>query len=147
MTCILNRRRQCLLLLSMGFLISTLLRWRLEEPHLQFNAARSSTQLSSEADCLFQRKNVSTSNKKCVCREGWFGNTCSIPETIWTSPEFQEWYSRGQIKRRSTPRLVINSLIVNHEMDLLEIRVKELNDVVDYFLVCEANYSPRSHRQ
>ncbi|KAG0442479.1 hypothetical protein HPB47_015694 [Ixodes persulcatus] len=48
---------------------------------------------------------------------------------------------RGYIKRRSRPRTIINSLVFNHELDLLEIRVNELHDAVDYFLVCEANFT------
>ncbi|XP_075556643.1 beta-1,4-mannosyl-glycoprotein 4-beta-N-acetylglucosaminyltransferase-like [Dermacentor variabilis] len=77
----------------------------------------------------------------CVCKKGWNGLDCSIPEAIWFSEAFKIWYSMGIIRRRSRPRTIISGLVFNHELDLLEIRVKELGDAVDYYLVVESTYA------
>ncbi|KAH9382247.1 hypothetical protein HPB48_014740 [Haemaphysalis longicornis] len=47
----------------------------------------------------------------------------------------------GSHKRRVTPRKIVNGLVLNHELDLLEIRVNELRDSVDYYVIVEANYT------
>lgn len=82
-----------------------------------------------------------TKDDKCVCRDGWYGRECNVPEAVWTSPDFETWYSEGLIQRRSRPRIIINGFVINHEMDMLEIRIKELGDAVDYYLVLESNYT------
>ncbi|XP_037523664.2 beta-1,4-mannosyl-glycoprotein 4-beta-N-acetylglucosaminyltransferase [Rhipicephalus sanguineus] len=78
---------------------------------------------------------------KCVCRNGWNGVECSIPDAVWTTREFQVWYSSGRITRRSRPRAIVNGLVFNHELDLLEIRINELGNAVDHYIVCESNYT------
>ncbi|KAK8760261.1 hypothetical protein V5799_028472 [Amblyomma americanum] len=80
-------------------------------------------------------------NQSCVCRIGWNGDECSVPDAVWYSDAFKAWYTKGLIKRRSTPRAIINGLVFNHELDLLEIRVKELGDAVDHYVVVESNYT------
>ncbi|KAL1419541.1 hypothetical protein MTO96_025284 [Rhipicephalus appendiculatus] len=45
------------------------------------------------------------------------------------------------IRRRSRPRNVINGLVFNHELDLLEVRIEELGDAVDHYLVVESPYT------
>ncbi|KAH6948985.1 hypothetical protein HPB50_027373 [Hyalomma asiaticum] len=62
-------------------------------------------------------------------------------DAVWTTSEFRIWYSRGRITRRSRPRTIINGLVFNHELDLLEIRIKELGNAVDHYIVCESNYT------
>lgn len=54
---------------------------------------------------------------------------------------FQKLYANGQIRRRSKPRALVNGLVFNHELDLLDIRVKELGDAVDYYVIVESNYT------
>lgn len=77
----------------------------------------------------------------CVCRGGWNDVDCSVPDAVWFSSAYQEWKSRGIIKRRVRPRRIVNGLVLNHELDLLEIRVNELRDSVDYYVVVESNYT------
>ncbi|KAK8770798.1 hypothetical protein V5799_012737 [Amblyomma americanum] len=89
----------------------------------------------------FEEGTVPALEKMCVCRNGWHGDECSIPDVVWSNRRFQEWFSRGLIKRRSKPRLIINGFVFNHELDLLEIRVRELGDAVDYYVICESNYT------
>ncbi|KAL3195647.1 hypothetical protein MRX96_001779 [Rhipicephalus microplus] len=55
--------------------------------------------------------------------------------------DFKRWYFEGHIRRRSKPRKVINGLVFNHELDLLEVRVQELGDAVDHYLVVESPYT------
>ncbi|XP_077539307.1 beta-1,4-mannosyl-glycoprotein 4-beta-N-acetylglucosaminyltransferase-like [Haemaphysalis longicornis] len=77
----------------------------------------------------------------CVCRSGWNDVDCAVPDAVWFSRDFREWKSQGLIKRRVTPRKIVNGLVLNHELDLLEIRVNELRDSVDYYVIVEANYT------
>ncbi|XP_022246535.1 beta-1,4-mannosyl-glycoprotein 4-beta-N-acetylglucosaminyltransferase-like [Limulus polyphemus] len=48
---------------------------------------------------------------------------------------------KNNITRRRNPRRVINAININNEIELLEIRVHELKDVVDVFLICESSYT------
>ncbi|XP_077539951.1 beta-1,4-mannosyl-glycoprotein 4-beta-N-acetylglucosaminyltransferase-like [Haemaphysalis longicornis] len=67
--------------------------------------------------------------------------TTLFSEFVRVRLEFQKAYANGQIKRRSKPRTLINGLVFNHELDLLDIRVKELGDAIDYYLIAESNYT------
>uniref|UniRef100_A0A6B0VBZ2 Putative glycosyltransferase family 17 n=1 Tax=Ixodes ricinus TaxID=34613 RepID=A0A6B0VBZ2_IXORI len=93
------------------------------------------------SECSPYGTDLSASKESCVCLKGWTGEGCSVPQAVWDSYGFQTWYRKGYIKRRPRPRTIINSLVFNHELDMLEIRVNELHDAVDYFLVCEANFT------
>ncbi|KAK8760259.1 hypothetical protein V5799_028470 [Amblyomma americanum] len=77
----------------------------------------------------------------CVCRKGWHGADCSVPEALWSTKNFQVWYSQGLITRRSRPRSIFSGVVINHEIDLFEIRVREVGDAVDYYIVCESNFT------
>nr|XP_050022524.1 beta-1,4-mannosyl-glycoprotein 4-beta-N-acetylglucosaminyltransferase-like [Dermacentor andersoni] len=81
------------------------------------------------------------STTMCVCRKGWNGAECSIPDAVWNTEMFRVWYSKGRITRRSKPRAIINGFVFNHELSLLEIRINELGDAVDHYIVCESNYT------
>lgn len=91
--------------------------------------------------CFFEGTVPGLSTAKCVCRQGWNGDECSIPDAVWTTREFQIWYSSGLITRRSRPRTIVNGFVFNHELDLLEIRINELGDAIDHYVVCESNYT------
>ncbi|XP_077539729.1 beta-1,4-mannosyl-glycoprotein 4-beta-N-acetylglucosaminyltransferase-like [Haemaphysalis longicornis] len=93
------------------------------------------------AQCFKEGTVPGLENRMCVCLPGWHGVDCSVPEAVWRSLDFQKAYAKGQIKRRSKPRTLINGLVFNHELDLLDIRVKELGDAVDYYLIAESNYT------
>ncbi|KAK8760262.1 hypothetical protein V5799_028473 [Amblyomma americanum] len=94
------------------------------------------------SDCFPEGTISGTEKQKpCKCRQGWNGIGCSIPDAVWFTDAFQDWYLNGIIRRRSRPRAIINGLVFNHELDLLEIRVKELGDAVDYYIIVESNYT------
>ncbi|XP_037500362.1 beta-1,4-mannosyl-glycoprotein 4-beta-N-acetylglucosaminyltransferase [Rhipicephalus sanguineus] len=94
-----------------------------------------------EVECFPEGSVSKRKDSTCVCKKGWHGRKCSIPDAVWFSEGFGEWYSQGLIRRRSRPRKVINGLVFNHELDLLEIRIKELGDAVDHYLVVESTYT------
>ncbi|KAG0430747.1 hypothetical protein HPB47_022410 [Ixodes persulcatus] len=50
-------------------------------------------------------------------------------------------YAQGIIKLRPRPRMIINLFMFNHEIDMLDIRIHVLGDAVDYYVVCESNYT------
>lgn len=97
--------------------------------------------LLDSADCFLPGTVPGLDDKMCVCREGWNGAECSIPDVVWSSKSFQVWYSMGLIKRRQKPRRIINGLVFNHELDLLEIRVNYLGEAVDKYVIVESNYT------
>uniref|UniRef100_G3MPR1 EGF-like domain-containing protein n=1 Tax=Amblyomma maculatum TaxID=34609 RepID=G3MPR1_AMBMU len=93
-------------------------------------------------DCFFEGTIPGTEMQKpCKCRQGWNGVGCSVPDAVWSTDIFQDWYLNGLIKRRRRPRAIINGLVFNHELDMLEIRVNELGDTVDYYIIVESNYT------
>ncbi|KAH7940634.1 hypothetical protein HPB49_002665 [Dermacentor silvarum] len=92
-------------------------------------------------ECFAEGSISGRKNLTCFCKQGWNGLDCSIPDAVWFTEAFKIWYSKGLIRRRSRPRTIINGLVFNHELDLLEIRVKELGDAVDYYLVVESTYT------
>ncbi|XP_078467134.1 beta-1,4-mannosyl-glycoprotein 4-beta-N-acetylglucosaminyltransferase [Lampetra planeri] len=75
----------------------------------------------------------------CACRAGWHGRHCSVPSVVHHSNLGAR--HRAALAPRAVPRRVVNAVNVNHEMELLEARLHELNDTVDVFLVCESNFT------
>ena len=78
------------------------------------------------------------SQLKCVCKEGWHGSACSIPDSV-------KYSEAGQyinlMKPRRSPRRIINAVAFNVEFELLEARIHELGDTVDVFIIHESNYT------
>uniref|UniRef100_A0A131YJW7 Beta-1,4-mannosyl-glycoprotein beta-1,4-N-acetylglucosaminyltransferase n=1 Tax=Rhipicephalus appendiculatus TaxID=34631 RepID=A0A131YJW7_RHIAP len=95
----------------------------------------------NEVKCFHEGSVPGMKHYTCVCKKGWHGPECSIPDAVWFTEDFKRWYSEGRIRRRSRPRNVINGLVFNHELDLLEVRIEELGDAVDHYLVVESPYT------
>ncbi|XP_077553041.1 beta-1,4-mannosyl-glycoprotein 4-beta-N-acetylglucosaminyltransferase-like [Haemaphysalis longicornis] len=96
------------------------------------------------ATCFSLGTDFNASRTSCVCRPGWFSDDCSLPEAISSSKRFRRRWTNKKIHRRAgPPRRLVNAINVNHELDLLEVRLRELYDVVDVFVICESNYSAR----
>ncbi|KAH9369933.1 hypothetical protein HPB48_001810 [Haemaphysalis longicornis] len=96
------------------------------------------------ATCFSLGTDFNASRTTCVCRPGWFSDDCSLPEAISSSKRFRRRWTNKKIHRRAgPPRRLVNAINVNHELDLLEVRLRELYDVVDVFVICESNYSAR----
>lgn len=81
----------------------------------------------------------SYSSGKCSCKtDTYYGLDCGIPKEIFLqSPGL----NLKRLRRRETPRRIIQALPVNHEFDMFEVRANSLYDVVDVFLVGESNYT------
>ncbi|KAH7940631.1 hypothetical protein HPB49_002662 [Dermacentor silvarum] len=93
------------------------------------------------AKCFVEGTAPGTNNLTCACKKGWNAPDCSVPDAVWFTEAFEMWYSKGLIRRRSRPRTVVNGIIFNHELDLLEVRIRELGNAVDYFIVVESTYN------
>uniref|UniRef100_A0A2P2I0F2 Beta-1,4-mannosyl-glycoprotein 4-beta-N-acetylglucosaminyltransferase-like n=1 Tax=Hirondellea gigas TaxID=1518452 RepID=A0A2P2I0F2_9CRUS len=83
------------------------------------------------------KKNVTNS---CICKRGYYGEDCGIPDAIWHSRYRKPEFTR-LLKRRAKPRRIINGLPVLKEIDMLETRFNELGDAVDLFMLGESNFS------
>jgi len=78
-------------------------------------------------------------NSTCKCRQGFYGTDCGIPESVWETacPSLPEKCS--ELKIREKPRRLIHGINVNHELEFFEMRLEEVGDVVDVFIVGESN--------
>ena len=74
----------------------------------------------------------------CVCRTGWYGPECSMPEVVFRSEDYPRQYATSIAK---PPRRMIYAMPFNNEFDLLEAKVITLLDVVDLFIIVESNYT------
>lgn len=101
----------------------------------------ASKYFTGTVDCFSDGTIVALESGVCVCRAGWNGPDCAFPDAVWGTHIFHVWYSAGLIKRRKKPRTVVNGLILDHQLDLLEIRLEELGDAVDHYVIVESNYT------
>ncbi|XP_037279643.2 beta-1,4-mannosyl-glycoprotein 4-beta-N-acetylglucosaminyltransferase [Rhipicephalus microplus] len=62
----------------------------------------------------------------------------AVPPAVLDSTGFTELYLWGGLKRRRCRRTVINLLLFHNEVDLLEVRLQELGNSVDHFVVLES---------
>ncbi|KAH7951651.1 beta-1,4-mannosyl-glycoprotein 4-beta-N-acetylglucosaminyltransferase [Rhipicephalus sanguineus] len=62
----------------------------------------------------------------------------AVPAAVLDATGFMELYLGGVLKRRRCRRTVINLLLFHNEVDLLEIRLRELGHAVDHFVVLES---------
>lgn len=96
---------------------------------------------ATNTTCFSRGTSLVSGGVTCLCLPQWRGQDCSIPESVWASIKFRRRYTNRRITRRKKPRRVINAININHELDLLEIRLNSLYDVVDVFVICESNYT------
>ncbi|CAL4176478.1 unnamed protein product, partial [Meganyctiphanes norvegica] len=80
-----------------------------------------------------------SSEGNCVCRKGWEGKRCGIPESIQTTSWFHDPDITRNLQLRKRPRRVIMFIPFTHEFDIFESNVNELNGVVDVFVIGEQN--------
>lgn len=90
---------------------------------------------------------------RCVCSKKFFGQDCGIPASVYKKNSNREHPGHeissyrlirdesipGIFTRRSQPRRIIMPILVNHELDMVEIRMESLKDVVDVFMISESN--------
>jgi hypothetical protein len=95
---------------------------------------------------LFQLHSELHGYGRCKCRQGWYGRGCGVPEIIWKSRRWLPFPVEG-LTVRKRPRRVVQALPFNMEFDLLDIRLAEIGDTVDVFLVVESNYTAHGDKK
>lgn len=74
----------------------------------------------------------------CHCRQGWHGDSCSVPSSVYHS----DLPNKKHIKERlKNPRRIIQAFPFNMEFSMLEARLDEVGDIVDVFMILESNYT------
>ncbi len=98
---------------------------------------------SSGARCFVEGTDfvASADEGKCACAEGYFGRDCGIPESVWRSHFSRHPRARKALRARASPRRLVHGVLVNHEFDFFEARVRELEGVVDAYIVQESNFT------
>ncbi|KAL1433914.1 hypothetical protein MTO96_012134 [Rhipicephalus appendiculatus] len=71
----------------------------------------------------------------------------AVPTAVLDSTGFMELHLGGDLKRRRCRRTVINLLLFHNEVDLLEIRLRELGNSVDHFVVLESTRNFRMRKR
>ena len=93
-----------------------------------------------ELRCLKEGTNTSNVTEFinfCPCLKSWHGEYCSIPETVMAS----KYFSKFKVTLRKTPRRLVNSLPFAFEWDLLELRLYDLGDIMDAFIILDSIYT------
>ena len=103
---------------------------------------RDYTAKAGNATCLLEGtdwKSTKDSANKCVCKAGWNGKSCSIPDSVLNSDMKAKYKERLEL--RSQPRRIIHVMPINQEFEMLEIKVAEYGDLVDVWIILESNYT------
>lgn len=124
--------------------------YKLKEPEIQYfkkidnqvcftegtdlNLSQTAMKLGSES-----RSRSWTSGPPCKCKNGWSGCFCSIPTELQASGLSAD--RLANIKPRLKPKTIVNCVVFNMEFEMMEIRLAEIGDVVDLFLIAESNYT------
>jgi len=75
----------------------------------------------------------------CMCKRGFYGPNCAIPEVVMTSVCIQSSSYCSFLKVRSKPRRIIHFINVHHEIEHVEVQLGELGDVVNVFVLGESD--------
>ncbi|XP_064109433.1 beta-1,4-mannosyl-glycoprotein 4-beta-N-acetylglucosaminyltransferase-like [Macrobrachium nipponense] len=86
-----------------------------------------------------------SSEGNCVCRPGWKGKRCGVPEIMQRTDWMQNPDLSKNIQLRKRPRRVILVSPFIHEYDIFEANVNELVGLVDVFVIGETNYTVASN--
>ena len=98
--------------------------------------------VSKHSSCykLGINETASIEQRICVCNDDFRGDDCGVPIGVWTTNDNTKLL-HSNLKRRKSPRRIIHSLALNHEFDLFETRMALHYDVVDAFVLHEANFT------
>ncbi|XP_042242722.1 beta-1,4-mannosyl-glycoprotein 4-beta-N-acetylglucosaminyltransferase-like [Homarus americanus] len=82
-----------------------------------------------------------SSEGNCICKVGWRGQRCGVPEVIQRAEWMQnpELTKNLQLKRRV--RRVILVTPFSCEFDIFETNMNELDELIDAFVIGETNYT------
>ena len=106
------------------------------------NDSRIYFESTSNFTCLLEGSDLVATRVQggplCVCKPGWHGAECSMPDVVYRSEDFPRQYG---ISVAATPRRLIYAMPFNNEFDLLEAKIMALIDIVDLFIIVESNYT------
>lgn len=77
--------------------------------------------------------------RRCICKAGWHGPACSIPEIMLHTTGITTEELLATVKIRKKPRRLVNLFTFNIELMMFEIRLAELDDTVDVYVIMESN--------
>lgn len=97
--------------------------------------------ISSGQRCFIEGTDFRASVGKCFCLPEYFGLDCGIPAAVWYGHFQARPRDRKKLAQRDIPRRLVHGVLVNHEFDFFEARVRILQDVVDAFIVQESNFT------
>lgn len=83
-------------------------------------------------------ESVQVSPASCRCKAQWHGRACSIPSSVYFA---ETPWNKNNLVLRKIPRRIIQAFPFNMEFEMLDIRLEELFDVVDAFLILESNFT------
>lgn len=90
--------------------------------------------------CVREGTHVEKSSEgNCICKNGWRGKRCGVPESIQETSWFHNPDITRNLQLRKRPRRVIMVIPFTHEFDIFESNVNELNGLVDVFVIGEKN--------
>jgi len=117
--------------------------WKEDKMVLQPSQFRNDTLFNVSGDVVCyargSKSEASLKAKSCVCHANYFGSSCGIPDSVWFSSIRRE--DRDKLSLRAKPRRIVQTLIVNHEFDFFEARLRDHWDTVDVFLILEAKFT------
>ena len=111
----------------------------------QITCFRSGVDSDSQHQHLLHRAQL-RSFGRCRCKRGWYGRGCSIPEIVWRGRRRLP-FSIDRLTLRRRPHRVVQAMPFSAEFDLFDVRLAEIGDVVDVFLVVESNYTSHGDRK
>ena len=85
-----------------------------------------------------------SSEGNCICRSGWKGKRCGVPEIMQSTGWMQNPELSRNIQLRKRPRRIILVSPFSHEYDIFETNVNDLVGLVDVFIIGETNYTSSS---
>ncbi|XP_046400772.1 beta-1,4-mannosyl-glycoprotein 4-beta-N-acetylglucosaminyltransferase-like isoform X2 [Ischnura elegans] len=77
---------------------------------------------------------------KCHCLTGYHGDECGVPSPVWHAADFEQMVLPS-LSLRETARRIILAIPVNHELDLVDVRSKELGDAISATLIAESDFT------
>jgi len=117
--------------------------WKHDKIVLQPQNSRNDTilELGADVKCYARGCKLKESKLKnsCICHADYYGKSCGIPDSVWFGSAKKEEIEGFSL--RSKPRRIVQTLIVNHEFDLFEARIRDHWDTVDVFLILEAKFT------
>ncbi|XP_059098126.1 beta-1,4-mannosyl-glycoprotein 4-beta-N-acetylglucosaminyltransferase-like [Tigriopus californicus] len=85
--------------------------------------------------CFNSGTDFQRSLSTCVCLQGFHGHHCSIPSSIFQNHQSES----DRFLLRTHPKRIIMGMVLNHELEMLEVRIRQLHHVVDIFVIQESN--------